>query len=978
MRPFRFFSSVFAASTLTLASCSHIFDFSTGPKVEPEKVESAETAAPKEAHPTLPAGISLIEKIDVEPGATAIAYAKYRLDNGLTVILHEDSSDPMVHVDVTYHVGSGREELGRSGFAHFFEHMQFQGSENVADEEHFKIVSESGGTLNGTTNTDRTNYFQTVPSNQLEKMLWLESDRMGWFLDAVTQEKFEVQRETVKNERAQRVDNAPYGLVWEKLSEASYPEGHPYSWTTIGYIEDLNRADLDDLKRFFLRWYGPNNATLTIGGDIDISQTLDWIIKYFGAIKEGPQVDKPEYVPVTLSEDRYISYEDNVSLPLLLMSWPTVHVMHEDEAPLDVLMSIMGDGRTSLLYKNLIKDGFAVSANAGHSCQELSCLFTLSALPNPASGQTLSDLEAKLRSSIAEFETRGVEPDDLEKVKAGIVSGMVFNLESLYGKVGRLAYYETFFDDPNTTPADIARYERVTQDDVMRVYKKYIKDQPSVILSVVPKGQGDTIAAPDTWTMYDRTFPERPNEGELALRRSNAGFDRSIQPPAADFNPTVKLPDIWRSELSNGVKVLGVQSQETPTTALTLRIETGQRAETLEKLGLSSLTASMLGEATLSSTNEELSNRLDKLGSSISVDSNARYTTLSIKSLTEKLDETLAIARERLMEPAFAEEDFNRLVDQTLQSIEQSKKQPSTVASQAFQLLLFGHDTPSAWPSLGTEETVKAISLDDVRSFYQTWYKPNIAAIVTVSDLSQSELIEKMSVFDEWTGTAPLPVKPPEPSELTPGTLYLIDNPGAAQSEIRIGRHALPFDATGEYFRAGLSNFILGGAFNSRINLNLREDKGYSYGARSGFSGSDVSGVFTASAGVRTDATTDSVRQFFKEISAYYEDGITADELAFTQRAIGQRDARSYETPSNKLGFISRILTYDLPDGFVDTQNDILEDFTKEEVDALAQKWMSPDDMVIVVVGDKEKILDNLKTLEYPIVELDSYAKPVE
>ena len=344
--------------------------------------KASETPKPDDS-PNLPQGITFLESVEKTPGDDiVIPYQKYRLDNGLTVVLHEDRSDPLVHVDVTFHVGSGREEVGKSGFAHFFEHMMFQGSENVGDEQHFKIVSESGGTLNGTTSTDRTNYFETAPANQLEKMLWLEADRMGFLLDAVTQEKFEVQRDTVKNERGQRIDNRPYGLLIERVNEALYPEGHPYSWMTIGYLEDLDRVDVNDLKKFFLRWYGPNNATLTIGGDFDENQALDWVVKYYGSIPRGPDVAMPEKPIITLDEDRYISLEDKVALPLLYMSYPTVYREHPDEAPLDVLMSIMGIGELRYCTKTWLKTALrcrpalGTAARSCHAHSRLSPLQT--------------------------------------------------------------------------------------------------------------------------------------------------------------------------------------------------------------------------------------------------------------------------------------------------------------------------------------------------------------------------------------------------------------------------------------------------------------------------------------------------------------------------------------------------------------------------------------------------------------------------
>lgn len=922
--------------------------------------------------PALPAGVTLLETVKKTGDEVIIPYSKYRLANGLTVVLHEDKSDPIVHVDVTYHVGSGREEIGRSGFAHFFEHMMFQGSENVADEQHFKIITEAGGTLNGTTNADRTNYFETVPANQLEKMLWLESDRMGYFLNAVTEEKFEVQRKTVKNERGENYDNRPYGLLYERIGEAQFPEGHPYSWSTIGYLEDLDRANLDDLKRFFLRWYGPNNAVLTIGGDIDKAQTLAWVQKYFGAIPEGPAIPDPIKAPVTLDADRYISLEDKgAQLPLLYMSWPTVYLAHPDEAPLDVLYSIMGEGQTSLLYKNLQKPGLTVQASAGHACRELACSFSLIALANPSKVQSLAEIETILRGSLDEFESRGVQDDDLIRVKAAITSGQIYGLESVNGKVSNLAAYQTFRGTPNGINMDIARYEAVTKADVMRVYNQYIKGKPAVIMSIVPEGGLDMIAKADTWERYERTIPAPKAATAIDWSLPQDDFDRSIEPPA-NGSVTIKVPETYTSSLSNGLEILGAVNSETPTTTINLRLKIAQSHEPIDKLGLASMTADLLNEATLNSTTEELSNRLDKLGSSVSINSGSSYTTMSIRTLTKNLDETLAIAKEKLFQPKFDPADFERNKSNLIQNIKAAKRNASATTQAVFNQLLYGKDNVFAYPSSGTEASVAAITLEDIKAFYADHYSPKVASLTAVSNLKESDMQKALAVFADWDGAdVTLPVSNPYP-ELTPGTLYFIDKPGAPQSEIRVGKRALPYDSTGEYYRTRIMNFILGGAFNSRINLNLREDKGYTYGARTGFYGDETRGAFIAAAGVRADSTKASIQEIIKELTQYHASGITDEELSFTKSALGQRDARKYETPRQKLGFLNRMQRYGLSPSFIDEQSSILKSLSKSEIDALAQKHVNPDDMIIVVMGDKASQLPELETLGMTIVELDA------
>lgn len=937
---------------------------------------AADSPADREQGQSLPDGITLVEEVTAGDDEIVIPYSKYRLDNGLTLIIHEDHSDPMVHVDVTYHVGSAREEPRRSGFAHFFEHMMFQGSEHVDDEEHFRIVTEAGGTMNGTTNTDRTNYFQTVPSNQLETMFWLESDRMGFLLDAVTQEKFEVQRDTVKNERGQNVENAPYGRFNEVNNAALYPPSHPYSWPVIGYPEDLDAATLEDLKNFFLRWYGPNNATVTVGGDVDKAEAIRLAIQYFGEIPAGPAVEDADYPAVTLDEDRYVSYvDDNIRFPALLFTFPTVPLDHPDSVALDALNSIISEGRKSFFYKEFVLTEKAIQASGFNNSMELAGSLTFFVLPFP--GTPLSQFESEMRAVFENFDEDSITEEDIRIFRNEREASLISSLASVRGKSSRLAYNETFLDDPDQIRQDLEDIRNLTRDDVLRVFNTYVRDKPAVIQSVVPSNNPDGQARPDNYEIPERLERTETGYGDLEERDITSSFDRS-EKPEPGMAPLVQMPAFWETSLDNGIEMIGTEDSEVPMTTLRLTFEGGHLLEDPDKYGLAGLTAMMMNEGTENYSAEEFEIELRKLGSNISVGSGTDTFSVTLSSLDRNLDATLELLEERLFRSAFTEEDLGRLRQQQMEAIEADREQPSAIASNVYRTLLYGDDHAQSVPSAGTLETLPDITLDDIEAFSERSLVSGSLDVVAVGDIPQDELLSRLEFLNRLPGESNTLREQPEPPSVDETTLYLVDKPGAPQSEIRIGYMTdLDYDPTGEYFERSLMNYPLGGAFNSRINLNLREDKGYTYGARTGFSGGKRPGPFTASSSVRTDTTADSVVQFMQEMRNYRENGITPTELEFTKDAIGQSEALDYETPGQKSGLLQRIITYDLEADYVDQQQEILQELTIERVNELAREHLPVDQMYILVVGDKSSIEEPLVELGYPVVELDTEGEPV-
>ncbi len=917
----------------------------------------------------------LVEEVKKTGNEIVIPFKRYKLSNGLGLIIHEDHSDPIVYVDVTYHVGSAREQEGRSGFAHFFEHMMFQGSKNVGDEQHFKIITEAGGILNGTTNTDRTNYFETVPSNQLEKMLWLEADRMGFLLDSVTQKKFEVQRATVKNERGQNYDNKPYGVVGEKVGEALYPKGHPYSWTTIGYLVDLDRVDVNDLKRFYMRWYGPNNAVVTVSGDVKTEDVLVLVQKYFGSIEVGPEVKLQVATPVKLEANRYISYEDNVKFPMLNMAFPTVKLNDKDDAVLDILQNILSGSQGSPFYKAFIESKKAVSANAFQYQRELAGQFQIMIRSNP--GTALGEVEKEIKKTLEEWEKKGATDDDLVKFKAQYQSNLYNRLSTVQGKGAALASYYTIAGDAGYIKKDIERYLKVTKEDIMRVYNAYIKNKPAVILSCLPKGKGELRAQPDNWKMYERTVElESAEYKNLKFVEPKDDFNRAVTPKAG-VAAGVPVPDFYNVKINNQIPLIGVREIEFPKVNILLSFKAGHLYEPKEKSGLADLTSSMLSMSSLKTSAEEIENKLDRLGSNVNVYVGEEDLSASIQCTKANLNATLKIVEESLFEPKWDKEEFELEKKGQLDGITQAQTNASNMADAAYRKLLYGSDNVMGYPAEGTSETVSNITLEDVKNYYT---KLNSAALsIAVSgDVTKEEIVKELAFLSKLkTGTEPVAPKIETP-KVEKTKIYFMDKKAAAQSEIRIGYMALPYDYNGEYYKSQIMNYSFGGAFNSRVNYLLREVKGWTYGARAGFSGTKLTGPYTISGGFKANTTDSAMVEIFNELKKYNESGIKDDELDFTKHAIAQSDALKYESPMQKLFFIKRVLEYNLPKDYVATQGKILNGIKNEEINALAKKNLPYNNMVVVVVGDKATNLEKVKKLGFEVIEIDTNGKPIE
>ncbi|MFQ6676931.1 MAG: M16 family metallopeptidase [Fidelibacterota bacterium] len=910
-----------------------------------------------------------------------IDYEKYLLDNGLTVILHEDKSDPIVGVAIQYHVGSNREIPGRTGFAHLFEHMLFQESQHVGQDQFFKKIQNVGGTLNGGTWEDGTVYYEIVPKNALETVLWMESDRMGWLLSTVTQSSFENQQEVVQNEKRQRVDNRPYGYNNYIIIKNLYPEGHPYNWTVIGELEDLQNATLKDVRDFYEKWYGPNNATMVIAGDINKRQVKKFVEKYFGEIKSGPVFEDPKPIPVQLNETKKLYYEDNfASSPRLTMVFPTVDQRHPDAAALELFGQLLGDGKKAPLYKVIVEEKkLAPTLYSYNGAQEIAGTFKIVVNAFPTSN--LTEVESAIHESFSRFEIDGFTDEDLERLKAKYETGFYRGISSVLSKGFQLAQYNEYYGSPDAIAEELQKVLDVNMDDIKRVYKKYIKGQNYVMTSFVPKGKVDLAADGSVFfpVQEEKIVEKSAKEtivNSIDIENIPSLFDRSVEPVDGP-QPRLHLPRIWHYAYKNGVSIYGTKHDELPLINFGIQIEGGILLDDQEKVGVANLISDLMMQGTANRTPIELEEAIDALGSSITMYTGKETIGVEVTTLKRNFEATLALVEEILFEPRWDETEFDRVKRETAEAIKRRASVPSAIASKVFNKLLYKNHI-LANETVGTVEALDLIKLDDLKNYYAKNFSADLATITIVGDISRSQALKAFrGLVNKWEIKKVTFPKYELPQPESDPKVYFVDVPNAKQSEIRIGYLGLA-RTDPDFFPATVMNMKLGGNFSGNVNLVLREEKGFTYGARTRFTGTKFLGKFTASSGVQSNTTEESIN-IFKELMTAYRDPISSEDLEFTKNVLLKSNARRFETLGALRGMIDNIATYNLPFDYINDQENIIRQMTIESHNELAQKWIRPDEMIYLVVGDAATQLEGMKSLGFgdPIL-LDPDGNPVE
>ncbi len=888
---------------------------------------------------------------------------EYKLRNGLTVVMHQDPSVPLVAVNLWYHVGSKNEAPGRTGFAHLFEHMMFQGSRNYIDG--WRGVDEISVDYNGTTNEDRTWYYEQVPSNFLERTLYLEADRLGNLLGAMDQAKLDNQRDVVKNERRQGVDNAPYGTLNERMLELMHPAGHPYSHSVIGSMTDLSAASLSDVESFFRQYYVPNNTVLVLSGDFDEKQARTWIQKYFGPIKPGAPIQRPKAEQAKLNGIIRKVYEDPFArVPLIALYWHSTPRYSADEAAMDILADVLSAGRGSRLQRSIVfGKELATGISAGNPAKESGGFFQISAQAAP--GKSLDDIEKEINLEIEAVKRDGPTADEVSRAIASRETNSIYSLQTVFGKGRLLADFEGYLGRPNSFQQELDRYHNVTPADVKRVANLYLGAN-HLVMSYLPAKAAPVSAQADKPVSTET----KKKDKDLIAKQ-----DQALPKPGPD--PKFAVPPIQKTTLSNGLDLWLVEHHELPIVSMNMVFNAGAIAESADRAGVASMTSSMLNQGTKKRSSTDISNSLLSIGASMGPGASWDANSVSLLSLTANLDKALDVYADVITGPTFPENEFAQLKRRTLSGFNARKANGPTVADMVYYRVLYG-DQPYSRPLSGNEKTVGGLSRQDIVDFYNTYYIPDNATLIVVGDVQMADIKARLeNAFAGWKGGTPPPRLGSEQAMVGKPGIYFVDKPGSTQSSLYIGQVGID-RSNPDYYAVQVMNSILGGGSSARLFMNLREEKGYTYGAYSRFIFRRGPGPFIASGEIQTVSTKEALQEFMKELTGIRgARPITPRELEVNKLSFIRAFPSSFETVGSISNQLANLVIYDLPDTYFNDYIQKINAVTIEDVNRVANKYLDPSKMAVVIVGDRSLVESKLKDLNMPITVLDVDGNPV-
>jgi zinc protease len=939
---------------LLLAGCAWTFAISSLWGQEPAKNPALRKAPVKTEAPAAPSQSSSLPEIKFE---------KYTLPNGLDVILSEDHRLPLVSVNIWYHVGPANEVGGRTGFAHLFEHMMFEGSKHVEPNAHIRYLEAAGASdLNGTTDFDRTNYFETIPANQLELALWLESDRMGYLPDRLDQASLSNQQDVVRNERRQSVENNPYGIVEEGVFHELYPKGHPYHADVIGSHMDIQAAKLDDVRDFFERYYAPNNASLAIVGDFDSAAAKTMVEKYFGPLRRGAPVPKISVVTPPITAERRKVIHDQVELPRVYMAWLTTPIFKPGDADADLASDILGGGKSSRLYKKLVYEKqIALDVSALQNSLTLGSMFEIVVTARP--GHTPEEIEKAIDVELTEFRKDGPTAAELERAQNGAETRTILGLERLGGFGGvadRLNEYNHYLGTPDYLAKDLGRYRSATTSSIRAFAENQLKPSARVIVYGVP-GKPDLEPDPAA----PKAAKKGESNGGVAFN-ADAPWRANPPQPAAARPLHLPAPEIF--QLSNGLTVYYNYRPGLPVVSANLVFSSGSAANPVGKPGLASFAANMLQQGTATRNAMQIADEAALLGTALTSGANMDGSSVGASSLTKNFAGTLDLISDIVLHPTFPPEEVERRRASRLAAFADDRGNPEVIVVRAGIAALFGLNSPFGYDNAGTEESVKAITRDDLVNFWTTHYIPANAALVIAGSIPVDQLKSiAESKLAGWKGgeVPALKLSAPEP---TKAKIVIVDRPGAQQTMVRLEQMGVA-RSNPDYPAIEVMNSELGGLFSSRINMNLREEHGYTYGANSSFVYRRTLGYFVAGGGIRTDATAPAITEIFKEFHRMMETPMTAEELSLAKDSQSRSLPGMFEASSGAAGALAELYLYNLPSDYFHLLPGRLDAVTAEDAEAAAKKYLHPEDMILVCVGDRAKIEPELVKLGLGAIE---------